>query len=286
MKNTKAKTKTETVTKAKAKTKAKTKSKAKAKTKKKKKIGDTEMLKENVLGRYLEALLQGDRVKSRTVIEETLQSGVPANKVYIDVIWPIMIDVEKLYREDKISATQEALATRINRTIVDQLQNKLPRKAAVSKKIVIFSAACEQGELGAQMIADLFESSGWEIRFVGSAVNEDDLVEFTHSYSPDILLIYGMQADKAPTMRKLIDTIKTINACPDMRIMLSGGVFDRAEGLWEEIGADMYAATALEAVEVASADIADIPKPQRTINRRKKRKIEKETLEVEETATV
>jgi len=275
-----AKTKKETVIKA----KAKTKTKAKAKTKKKKKIGDSEMLKANVLSRYLDALLQGDRAKSRSVIEEAMQSGVPANNVYVDVVWPIMVEVEKLFREDKISATQEALATRINRTIVDQLQNKLPRKETVNKKVVIFSAACEQGELGAQMIADLFESSGWEVRFVGSAVNEDDLIEFTHSYSPDVLLIYGMQADKAPAMRKLIDTVKTINACPDMRIMLSGGVFDRAEGLWEEIGADMYAATALQAVEVASADINDIPKPQRTINRRKKRKAE-ESASIVETAT-
>lgn len=249
----------------------------KSKKKKKKKLnpGETEMLKKNVLERYLKALLNGDRVVSRSVIEEALQCGVPANTVYTDIIWPIMIEIESLEKIDKITSVQEALATRINRSIVDQLQNKLPRKPQTEKKIVIFSTATEQGELGAQMITDLFESSGWEVRYVGSGVSQDDLVEFTNSYSPDVLLIYGMQADKAPATRKLIDSLKTINACPDMKIMLSGGIFDRAEGLWEEIGADMYAATAAQAVQIASAKAADIVTPERTINRRKK----KSTLE-------
>jgi len=255
---TRKKSKTKTV---KAKTvtvKAAPKTKKK-KRKKKLNAGETEMLKKNVLERYLKALLDGDRVASRSVIEEALQCGVPANTVYSDIIWPIMIEIEKLEKEDKISSVQEALATRINRSIVDQLQNKLPRKASVSKKVVIYS------------ITDLFESSGWEVRYVGSGVTRDDLVEFTNSYSPDLLLIYGMQADKAPATRQLIDSLKNINACPDMKIMLSGGIFDRAEGLWEEIGADMYAETAAQAVQIASADEADIPKPQRTINRRKKK---------------
>ncbi|MCF7956400.1 MAG: cobalamin-dependent protein [Phycisphaerae bacterium] len=229
------------------------------------------MLKKNVLERYLKALLDGDRIASRSVIEEALQCGVPANAVYSDIIWPIMVEIEKLEKEDKISSVQEALATRINRSIVDQLQNKLPRKASVSKKVVVYSTATERGELGAQMITDLFESSGWEVRYVGSGVTRDDLVEFTHSYRPAILLIYGMQADKAPETRQLIDNIKSINACPDMKIMLSGGIFDRAEGLWEEIGADMYAATAAQAVQIATANDVDVPKPQRTINRRKKK---------------
>ena len=256
----------------------------KAKTKKKKKKlndGELEMLKKSVLERYLRALLKGDRPGSRSVIEEALQCGVPANTVYTDIIWPIMVEIDKLSRGDKISSTQEAFATRINRTIVDQLQNKLPRKPKTEKKIVVYSACSEQGELGAQMMTDLFESSGWEVRFVGSGVCQDDLIGFTNTYNPDVLLIYGMQADKAPDTRAMIDQVKGINACPDMKIMLSGGIFDRAEGLWEEIGADMYADSAAMAVEIASADEKDLPKPQRTINRRKKKKSGSEAQEAE-----
>ena len=229
------------------------------------------MIKEDILARYLQPLLRGDRKACRTVIEETLQSGVPANSVYIHVIWPIMVEIEQLLRVDKISLTQEHLATRINRTIVDQLQNKLPRRPSKNKKIAVCCAPNELQELGAQMIADLFESDGWEVRFLGGGLTNDDIYAFINEYAPDLLLIYGTAPRQAPDIRRLIDTIKAVNAWPHMRIMVSGGLFNRAEGLWEEIGADAFAATALEAVHIASSP-DEIPRcERRTINRRKKR---------------
>ncbi|KKL19648.1 hypothetical protein LCGC14_2463350, partial [marine sediment metagenome] len=103
------------------------------------------MLKENVLERYLNSLLHGDRVTCREVIEETLKSGLPANNVYMDIVWPIMIEIDTLYRTDRIDSAQEALATRINRNIVDQLQNKLPRKPQKHKKVVVCSTSTEHG---------------------------------------------------------------------------------------------------------------------------------------------
>ena len=228
------------------------------------------MTKEGILERYLVALLQGDRKACRTVIEETLQSGIPANSVYLDVIWPIMVEIEKLLRSDQISCVQEHLATRINRTIVDQLQNKLPRKAGRDKKIIVCCAPDELQELGAQIMADLFESGGWEVKFPGGGLSNDDILAFVNEYSPDILLIYGTTPKQAPNIRRLIDTISDINAWPSMRIMVSGGLFNRAEGLFEEMGADLYAATAVEAVQVASND-SGVELELKAIKRRKRR---------------
>ena len=85
------------------------------------------MIPSATLEKYLDSLLKGDRAACRLVIEQTLQRGIPANSVYTDVIWPITVEIEKLQRADRINSAQEHLATRINRTIIDQLQNKLPR---------------------------------------------------------------------------------------------------------------------------------------------------------------
>lgn len=228
------------------------------------------MVNQDTLARYLEVILKGDRLASRSVIEDCLRTGMPANQVYMDILWPVMVEIEKLYRQDKIDTASEHMASRINRTIVDQLQNKLPRKEQKYKSIVICCSSSEHGELGAQIAADLFESDGWDVKFLGAGVSNDDLISFTNQHNPEILLIYGATPQQAPEIRQLIDTVKEINACPDMNIMLSGGVFERAEGLWEEIGADMFADTASRAVELANMDSADKPVPVRTINRRKR----------------
>ena len=230
------------------------------------------MIKEEMLARYLEPLLRGDRKACRAVIEEAMQSGIPANSVYVHIIWPVMVEIENLLREDKISVVEEHLATRVNRTIVDQLQNKLPRRPAKNKKVVVCCAPDELQELGAQMMTDLFESDGWEVRFLGGGLTNDDILAFIHDYSPTVLLIYGTAPKQAPEVRRLIDTIKSVNAWPDMRIMVSGGLFARAEGLWQEIEADLYAATPVEALELAASDAPPAPAEQRTINRRRRRK--------------
>jgi len=233
------------------------------------------MIKEGTLERYLEALLKGDRKQSRTVIEETLQTGTLANTVYAEVIWPIMVEIEGLLRSDRITKPAEHMATRINRTIVDQLQNKLPCKPLNEKKIAICCAEQQIQELGAQITADLFESDGWEVRFLGGGLTNDDILEFVNSYVPNVLLIYGTEPTHAPSVRKLIDTIKAIDAYPHMKIMLSGGIFNRAEGLWEEMGADFFAQNAVDAVSTANCE-NPIEPPKREINRRKKQKTSKD----------
>jgi methanogenic corrinoid protein MtbC1 len=229
------------------------------------------MIKNDVLARYLEPLLRGDRRACRAVIEEALQSGIPANSVYLHIVWPVMAEIERLSREDKITSVQEHLATRVNRTIVDQLQNKLPRRPARNKKVAVCCAPEELQELGAQMMTDLFESDGWEVRFLGGGLTNDDILAFIHEYSPAILLIYGTAPRQAPDVRRLIDTIKSVNAWPDMRIMVSGGLFNRAEGLWQEMEADLYAATAEDALIQAASDSPVGQTEQRTINRRRRR---------------
>ena len=229
------------------------------------------MVKEQVLAKYLEALLRGDRRTCRSVVEETLQSGIPANSVYLHLIWPVMVEVERLLRSDKITTIQEHLATRINRTLVDQLQNKLPRRPTKHKKVTVCCAREELQELGAQMIADLFESDGWEVRFLGGGLSNDDIFGYINEYAPDVLLVYGTTPKQAPDVRRLIDRVRGVNAWPDMRIVVSGGLFNRAEGLWEEIGADGFAATAAEVLQVAGDDSQVANPDRRTVNRRKRK---------------
>jgi len=229
------------------------------------------MVKEQTLARYLEALLRGDRRACRSVIEEALQSGIPANSVYLHLIWPVMAEIERLLRMDKIATVEEHLATRINRTIVDQLQNKLPRRPAKHKKVAVCCAREELQELGAQMIADLFESDGWEVRFLGGGLTNDDVFAFINEYAPDVLLIYGTAPKQAPDVRRLIDRVRGVNAWPNMRIIVSGGLFNRAEGLWEEIGADGFAPTAGEVLRVADDDSQVADAGHRTVNRRKRK---------------
>jgi methanogenic corrinoid protein MtbC1 len=105
---------------------------------------------------YLEPLLVGDRDACRACIDQALSRGIGEYDLLIKLIWPTMELIQTLYREDRISQSTLNLATRLNRTITDQLAAKLPRHAANGRKVMIFCGDDEPEELGGQLGADLF----------------------------------------------------------------------------------------------------------------------------------
>jgi methanogenic corrinoid protein MtbC1 len=201
---------------------------------------------------YLETLLAGDRVAARQLIETAVASNKSAPALLNELVWPAMEHIQDLYKDDRIPLASLNLATRLNRSLADQLTARLVRKPANGKTALIFCGDDEPEELGGQICADLFEAEGWNVRFAGGGVPNDEVLKMIGDERPNLLLMFATLASNVPAVRKLIDYLREVNSCPDMQIMCCGGIYRRAEGLAEEIGADLYAPDAAEAVAVAS----------------------------------
>lgn len=213
-----------------------------------------DLMTTNLSQSYLEPLLAGDRDHCRKVIEQAMSVGVGARELLTRLIWPTMELLQELYREDRISIANLNLATRVNRTLTDQLTAQLSRQPSNGKKVLIFCGENEPEELGGQLCADLFECDGWTVRFAGGGVPEDEVLELIGEQRPNLLVMYGTLPSGVPAVRKLIDYLREVNSCPEMQVMCCGGIYRRAEGLAEEIGADLYAPDAATAVTEAAAN--------------------------------
>ena len=205
----------------------------------------------NLLESYVEALLSGDRNKARNIIRKAIASAVKPEEIYREILFPAMERIENMYRADEISILVRNLATRINRFITDQVQAQLIPSNSLDKSAVIICAQAETEELGAQMCCDLLEAAGWNCYFLGGGVPEDEITAFLGQLKPDILVIYGSLPSGVPLTRQLIERIHDIGACPLLNVIVTGGIFNRVEGLWEEIKADFYAKDPVEVVDVA-----------------------------------
>jgi methanogenic corrinoid protein MtbC1 len=202
---------------------------------------------------YLEPLLVGDRDSCRKLIDTAQSGGLDSNTLLTRLVWPTMELLQSLYREDRISISSLNMATRLNRSLTDQLCAKLERKESNGKKVLIFCGDDEPEELGGQICSDLFESDGYTVRFAGGGVPEDEVLKLIGEMRPDLLVMFGTLPTGVPAVRKLIDYLREVNSCPEMQIMCCGGIYKRAEGLSDEIGADLYAPDAAEAVQVANS---------------------------------
>jgi methanogenic corrinoid protein MtbC1 len=206
----------------------------------------------SLMQRYMKPLLHGDRVQCRQIIEQAIIEGASAHDLMTQLLWPTMELIQTHFREDRISQSTLNLATRLNRSITDQVSSRLERKPANDKKVLIFCGADEPEELGGQITADLFEADGWTTRFAGGGVPDDEVLKLIGEYRPHLLVMFGTLPSGVPAVRKLVDYLREVNSCPDMQVMCCGGIYKRAEGLSEEIGADLYAPDGLEAVKAAN----------------------------------
>ncbi|MBI1825322.1 MAG: cobalamin B12-binding domain-containing protein [Planctomycetes bacterium] len=213
------------------------------------------------LEEYTSNLLAGNRPVCRRIINDLRQTMKTTDSIYHDLIWPAIERIEKLHRADRINLAAEHMATRINRAIADQLQTGLSMSPATGRKVVITCADGEPEELGAQICADLFESRGWEVFFLGGGVPNDEILNLVGQIRPDLLLIFGTQPGGVPGVRRLVDMIRDIGVNPTMNIMVSGGVFNRADALWKEVNADLMARTAEQVIPMAEAAAPRVPAP-------------------------
>jgi methanogenic corrinoid protein MtbC1 len=227
------------------------------------------------LDEFIGPLLAGNRTVCREFVLRQLEAISEPALLYEELLWPAMEQVEKLYRGDRINTATEHMAIRISRSLADQIQLRLTQAEPNSKRILIACADGEPEELGAQMCADLFEARGWNVYFLGGGVPNDEILNLIGQLSPDILLIFGTKPAGVPGIRRLVDQIREIGVSPTMNIMVSGGVFNRADGLWKEVNADLVARNAQQAIPLAEAAMPrtpTVPKPGAPKKRRRRRR--------------
>jgi len=226
-----------------------------------------------VLKQYLEHLFLGKRFEARQVVMAAQDRGMAAQTLVINVIWPAMEQISRLYHEGEIDRITEHMATRINRMVADQLQGCMARQPKTGKRMVVVCGEGESEELGAQMTADLFQADGWQVWFLGAGVPEDEILQLVGKLELDVLCIYGTQPQGVPGVRMLIDAIRAVDAVPNMQVLVIGGVFNRADGLAEEVRADLFARNVREAIRLVADNPIRVPQPDvPQPGRRRKRK--------------
>lgn len=207
-------------------------------------------MQQSLLERLFEALITGDRPMARLVAAQARQALGSAQEVITEVFWPTHQTIEKLFRADQLSRMNHHMAVRLLRQLIDQNAAHLTFTYDKQKSILVFCGPNENEELGAQMAVDIMESNGYTVNFGGAGIAADEIIARVNDDKPAILMMFCSAAQDLPDIRQMIDTLREIGASNDTQIAVGGGVFNRAEGLAEEIGADLWATSPMEMAEL------------------------------------
>lgn len=198
---------------------------------------------------YLEALLRADRRAAGQMILAAVEAGAPLREVYLHVFQPVQREVGRLWQTNQITVAQEHFCTAATQMIMSQLYPYLFTGERKERRVVVACVGGELHELGARMVADFFEMSGWDSTFLGANTPPESILRMTEDRRADLLALSATMTFHVSRVREMIAALRA--ASSPTRVLVGGYPFNLSPGLWRKVGADGYAPDAAGAVAEA-----------------------------------
>jgi methanogenic corrinoid protein MtbC1 len=205
--------------------------------------------------RYLLAVLEGRRADAIELILEARDAGV-ANEDLHGLLQRVQGEMGRMWQMNQIHSAEEHLGSRIAEELMIILRSRSPRPPRIGRRVLIACVAGNHHELGARMVSDHFEMSGWDALLLGANTPSADVIHGIHDFQPDLLAVSANLTLHVGKTAELIASLRADPLCADVPVMVGGGPFNLVPDLWQVVGADGHATSASDAVAVGEKLVA------------------------------
>ena len=172
---------------------------------------------------YLSALLAGDRSGCTTIVNELIKNDISIQDLYLNLFQRSLYHIGELWEHHLVSVTVEHLATAITERLLTLVEPNIFGGQYREHSVIIACVADEYHQLGARMIADLFELHGWRGYFLGANTPVQDLLTMIDQKNPDLIALSLSIYFNIPSLVKSLDLVT--EAHPDLPILVGGQAF-------------------------------------------------------------
>ncbi|MBU3874971.1 cobalamin-dependent protein [Faecalicatena sp. AGMB00832] len=199
---------------------------------------------------YLAFLMKSDTKGAVSFLLECVNVGIPLSNVYVDIVAEAMRQVGELWHQHLITVDTEHYCTSVTQLAISQMYPIVfGQKERVSKKVLVACAGSELHELGARMIADLFEYRGWDSIYLGAAVPMDALLAALKEHAPYLVALSVTMPQHLIACKEMAEEIH--RQYPQIKIAVGGNAFQSTNEIWKNWSVDVYTCDARALVEWA-----------------------------------
>ena len=154
---------------------------------------------------YLQAILHGRRESAVLIATEAAQQGHELTGIYTGLLQASMYEVGRLWQINQISVAQEHMATVITQYVIAHLYPLIQMPEVRKGRMVITGVEGEYHQVGANIVADVLESAGWDVRFLGTNTPGRAVLQAVEEHRADVLGISATMLFNLPNVRRLIE---------------------------------------------------------------------------------
>lgn len=199
---------------------------------------------------YMDSLLHRNGRRAAALIHEFAERGISLNDIYVEILAESMRRVGDLWHTAQITVDTEHYCTSATQMAMAQMYPLLFAAPRKNKTLLCACPGTELHEMGARMVADLFEGDGWDSIYLGAAVPEDAMLEAVETNHPDLVALSVTMPQHLMACRDVVQAIH--DRYPTVKIAVGGKAFESTHELWKHWPIDLYAADARQLLEQAN----------------------------------
>ena len=180
------------------------------------------------------------------LIQEFKKKQIPLDDIYVDIIAESMRRIGELWHVGKISVDTEHYCTSVTQMAMAQLYGDLFDGERKNKTLLCACPGTELHEMGARMVADIFENNGWDSIYLGAAVPIHAMLKSIAENHPDLVALSVTMPQHLMDCYELVKQIR--EKFPLIKIAVGGGAFRSTHEIWKKWPVDIYTEDARELV--------------------------------------
>ncbi|MBF0239403.1 MAG: cobalamin-dependent protein [SAR324 cluster bacterium] len=172
---------------------------------------------------YLSFLLSGNKTECTKIIRELIDQKIAVKDLYLNFFQRSMYQVGSLWEHNKISVAVEHMATAMTESLLNLAYPLIFSAEHCGKSAIISCVTKEYHQIGAKMVADIFELNGWDGYFVGANTPTDELLKMIDDKKPDVLALSMSLYFSLRWMEEMLQAVSATH--PKLDIIVGGQGF-------------------------------------------------------------
>jgi methanogenic corrinoid protein MtbC1 len=180
------------------------------------------MISEAIYLQYMLSLLEGDKAKCASIVAHLLEQKIDIKVLYKDLFQRSLYQIGKQWETNKICVATEHVATSITECLLNFTYPAIHSSKKNNKRVVVTCVPKEFHQIGAKMVADLFEINGWETYYVGANAPLNELFKLLITKKPHLLAVSLTFYLNVLRLFELIEKVQM--EFPKLKIIVGGQV--------------------------------------------------------------